>query len=158
MNLELTIRERLADLNAAYASCVDAERFDEWLEFFTEDGWYRIVSRENFDRNLPLSTLSLHGRPMMRDRNYGIVSTIFHAPYYQRHIIGPSRITSCVDGIIEAETNYLVVRTKRDKAADIFNAGVYLDTIVEDEGRLRFARRFCVFDNDLIPNSLIYPV
>jgi salicylate 5-hydroxylase small subunit len=151
-------RERLIELYAAYASCVDAGKYDEWPDFFTEDAWYRIVSRENLDRNLPLSTLSLHGRPMMRDRNYGIESTIFHAPYYQRHILSPTRILSQGDGALEAETNYLVIRTKRDVPAEIFNTGVYLDRVVETPAGLRFARRFCVFDNDLIPNSLIYPI
>jgi salicylate 5-hydroxylase small subunit len=158
MSGDTALREQIIDFNARYASCIDAGRYDDWPEFFTDDGWYRIVARENYDRNLPLSIVSLHGKPMMNDRNYGIQSTIFHAPYYQRHIIGLTRILSANDEAIETETNYLVIRTKRDREAEIFNTGMYLDTLVRSDAGLRIARRFCVFDNDLIPNSLIYPI
>lgn len=153
-----TLRIDVIDLFASYAACLDSGCFQEWVEFFTEDAWYRIISRENYDRKLPLSTVSLHGVPMMRDRIYGIESTIFHAPHYQRHIIGPTRIIRRDGYVIETETNYVVFRTKRDMPADIFNAGVYIDKINITPGGLKFSEKFCVFDNDLIPNSLIYPI
>lgn len=158
--MSLTPEQRFAitDLYAAYGACLDDGRFAEWPEFFTEDGWYRIVARENYDRDLPLSTVSLKGKPMMHDRVYGITSTIFHAPYYQRHIIGAPVLSSGDDGVVHAKTNYSVFRTKRDTDADIYNIGYYIDEIVPVDEQLRFRRKFCVYDNDIIPNSLIYPV
>jgi salicylate 5-hydroxylase small subunit len=158
MSVSTELRQRIADLYAAYADCIDAERFDDWPEFFTDDAWYRIVARENFDRNLPLSISSLKGKAMMKDRVYGITSTIFHAPYYQRHIISLPVLTALDDGATAASTNYLVVRTKRDMAAEVYNIGRYIDEIVEEGGGLKFRKKFCVYDNDLIPNSLIYPI
>jgi salicylate 5-hydroxylase small subunit len=149
---------QIGDLNAKYAACLDSGRLKEWLEFFTEDAWYRVVPRENYERGLPLSTLSLRGVPMMRDRLHGVESTIFHAPYYQRHVIGPSRLVSRDGNSALAETNYLVIRTKRDVPAEIFNVGVYIDEVTTIDGDVKLARRFCVFDNDIIPNSLIYPI
>ncbi len=158
MSVPAELRQRITDLYAAYADCIDAERFDEWPEFFTENGWYRVVARENHDRGLPLSVLSLKGKAMMKDRVYGITSTIFHAPYYQRHIISVPALTSLEDGVTAASTNYLVIRTKRDMAADVYNVGRYIDEIVEEGGGLKFRKKFCVYDNDLVPNSLIYPI
>jgi len=152
------VRERLADLYAAYANCLDDGRFGEWPEFFTEDAWYRIVPRENYDQGLPLSTLSLKGKAMMKDRIYGIESTIFHAPYYQRHILGPLQISADADGGFDVRCNFLVVRTKRDMMAEIFSVGYYLDKVKMDEISISFTSKICVFDNDLIPNSLIYPI
>jgi salicylate 5-hydroxylase small subunit len=116
------------------------------------------MSRENFDAGLSLSTLALHGQGMMRDRVYGVQSTIVFAPYYQRHILGPTRVVQSVEGVVSTETNYLVVRTKRDLPAEILSVGVYLDKIVATEEGLRFAQRLCIFDNDLIPNSIICPI
>jgi salicylate 5-hydroxylase small subunit len=158
MSVSLEQRHRITDLYAAYADCIDAERFDEWPEFFTESGWYRVVARENFDRNLPLSLLSLKGKAMMKDRVYGITSTIFHAPYYQRHIISVPILSSLEDGAIGASTNYLVVRTKRDMAAEVYNVGSYIDEIVDQGDTLKFRKKFCVYDNDLVLNSMIYPI
>ena len=148
----------IIELYAAYASCLDDGRYEEWPNFFTEAAWYRVVARENFDRDLPLSTLSLKGQAMMKDRIYGTESTIFHAPYYQRHIIGMPKIVCDDSDVFAAEVNYTVIRTKRDSAADIYSVGRYLDRIVNTDDGLRFSQKFCIFDNDIIPNSLIYPI
>lgn len=154
----LDLRWALNDLYAAYAACLDEGRFDDWVSFFTPEAIYRVIPRENHDQGLPLATMNLSGTGMMRDRVYAVQSTLFHAPYYQRHVIGPARITARSGGVINAEANYLVIRTKRDAMSEVYNAGRYLDRVVMDQGKLLFAEKICVFDSDLIPNSLIYPI
>jgi salicylate 5-hydroxylase small subunit len=156
--LSIDLRFALQDLYAAYAACLDEGRFADWPEFFTEDCLYRVVPRENFDQALPLSTMELHGKGMLKDRVYGVQSTLFHAPYYQRHLIGPLRLLAHDDDRIELEANYLVVRTKRDLPSELFNAGRYLDRIQVTADGLLFAQKVCVFDSELIPNSMIYPL
>jgi salicylate 5-hydroxylase small subunit len=158
VTIALQLRQDIVDLYAAYGACLDDGRYDEWPDFFTEDGWYRVVPRENYERGLPLSTLSLKGRAMMRDRIYGVVSTIFHAPYYQRHMISLPVVADQGDGSFSSAASYTVIRTKRDEMPEIFSAGQYLDIIVKEDNGLRFIQKFCVFDNDIIPNSLIYPI
>jgi salicylate 5-hydroxylase small subunit len=158
VSLDPNLRHRVHDLYAAYASCLDDGRYGDWPEFFTDDAWYRVVPRENHERGLPLSTLSLKGKAMMKDRIYGVESTIFHAPYYQRHMIGLPKISAIYDNQLEVEVNYSVIRTKRDVPAEIYNIGRYLDKIYIGETGLLFCQKFCVFDNDIIPNSMIYPI
>lgn len=158
MMLSTETRFALQDLYAAYAACLDAGRFDEWPEFFTDDCLYRVVPRENFDQGLPLSTMELHGKGMLKDRVYGVQSTLFHAPYYQRHLIGPLHLLSQDGATIELETNYCVVRTKRDLPSELFNVGRYVDRVEATADGLKFARKLCVFDSELIPNSMIYPL
>lgn len=148
----------LMQLYAEYAACLDDGRLDDWPNLFTEDCRYRIVPRENHDRGLPLATVDLRGRGMLLDRVYGARSTLFHAPYYQRHIIGAARITGNTTEGIAAETNYLVIRTKRDVPSEVFNAGRYIDRVVRTPEGLRFQSKVCVFDSELIPNSIIYPI
>ena len=155
---DIKLRPDLSDLYAAYAACLDEGRFDDWPDFFTEDCRYRVVPRENHERGMPLCTIDLQSRGGLQDRVYSVQSTLFHAPYYQRHIVGPVRITAYDEGTIFAEANYLVIRTKRDMPSEIFNAGRYIDTIVVTSDGLRFADKLCVFDSELIPNSLIYPI
>lgn len=158
MSVDIQLRHAVADLYADYGACIDGAKYDEWPEFFTDNAWYRVVPRENFDRDLPLSTLSLKGKAMMKDRIYGVESTIFHAPYYQRHVIGLPSITVREDETINVEANYAVFRTKRDFPAEIFSVGRYIDRVVFEGENLKFSQKFCVFDNDIIPNSLIYPI
>lgn len=154
----LEFRLGLSDLYAAYCACLDAGRFEDWPELFTEDCRYRLVARENHDNNLPLATMDLQSRGALRDRVYAVRSTLFHAPYYQRHIVGPARILGREGEAILTEANYLVIRTQRDQPSEVFNAGRYLDRIVVQPEGLRFSDKLCVFDSELIPNSIIYPV
>lgn len=145
-------------LYAEYAACLDDGRFDDWPDFFTEDCVYRIVARENYAAGYPLAIMSLKGAAGLRDRVYGVTSTLFHAPYYQRHIIGLPAIRGKEGDLIKVEANYLVVRTKRDALSEVYNAGKYVDQIVQTADGLRFHEKLCVFDSELIPNSMIYPI
>lgn len=158
MTITMDLDREVTRLQLDYAHCLDKGDFGAWPDFFTEKAWYKLMPRENYDAGLTLSTLALHGQGMMRDRVYGVLSTIVFAPYYQRHILGPTRIVEREGSIITAETNYLVVRTKRDMPAEILSVGIYLDKIEIGENGLRFAERLCIFDNDLIPNSIICPI
>lgn len=148
----------LLSLYADYTSVVDSGDWDRWPEFFTDDCVYRVQPRENHERGLPLATLSLESKGMLKDRIYGIRETLFHDPYYQRHIVGTPLIRSADDNKIVAEANYAVLRTKPDQMTEVFNVGRYLDTAVRMPEGLRFASRVCVFDSEMIPNSLIYPI
>jgi salicylate 5-hydroxylase small subunit len=148
----------LHQLYAEYAACLDEGRMADWPGFFTEDGHYRLVPRENHDRGLPLATMDLRGRGMLEDRVYGVTSTLFHAPYYQRHVIGPIRLLEPDGDTLCAEASYVVIRTKRDQMSEILNAGRYLDRVIETSHGLKFAAKICVFDSELIPNSIIYPI
>lgn len=148
----------LIDLYARYADCLDSETYDDWVELFTEDCVYRVLPRENHDRGLPLSTMWLKGKGGLRDRIYGIRETLYHAPYYQRHVIGPARVTGRDGDGWTVEANYLVIRTKRDEPSEVFNAGRYIDRVVRGDEGLLFDRKLCVYDSELILNSMIYPV
>jgi salicylate 5-hydroxylase small subunit len=156
--VDASLRGELDDLYARYASCLDDGPLEAWPGFFTEDCRYRLIPRENYAAGLPLATMALDGVGMLKDRIYAAVSTIFHAPYQQRHIIGPLLVTGEVDGAIELQANYLVIRTKRDGFSAVFNAGRYIDKVVSTPDGLRFAEKLCVFDSELIPNSIIYPI
>jgi len=144
--------------NAQYAACLDAGDFRNWPDFFLPDAVYRIQARENFDAGLPLCILALEGHGMLRDRIYGIQNTLFHAPYYQRHVIGTALLRQTDGDEMEAEANYAVFRTRPGGSSEVFNVGRYLDRITFTADGPKLAARTCVFDSELIPNSLIYPI
>ena len=148
----------IQQLYADYALAVDNGQWDLWPEFFTEQCVYKVQPRENFERGLPLATLSLSSKGMLKDRVYGIRETLYHDPYYQRHVVGAPMVRQVQEGRIHSEANYAVFRTKYDKESTVFNVGRYLDVIVPTPDGLKFAERLCIFDSEMIPNSLIYPI
>jgi salicylate 5-hydroxylase small subunit len=51
-----------------------------------------------------------------------------------------------------------VFRTKLSQLTTVFNVGRTLDEIVTTAEGLRFKSRLVVYDSEMIPNSLIYPI
>lgn len=148
----------LTQLYADYAGALDAADWERWPEFFTDDCSYRLQPRENHERGFPLATLAFESKGMLKDRVYGIRETLFHDPYYQRHVIGPLRVKRLAADRFECETNYAVFRTKLSQLTTVFNVGRSLDTVVRTPEGLRFEARLCVYDSEMVPNSIIYPI
>jgi salicylate 5-hydroxylase small subunit len=150
--------QELTQLYADYAAAVDSGQWDLWPEFFTDDCVYKLQPRENHERGFPLATLSFTSKGMLKDRVYGISETIFHDPYYQRHVVGAPLIRKAEGERLECEANYAVFRTKLSEVSTVFNVGRYIDTVVRTPAGLKFASRLVVYDSEMIPNSIIYPI
>jgi salicylate 5-hydroxylase small subunit len=148
----------LTQLYNDYAIAIDSGKFDLWPDFFIDDCVYRLQPRENFERGFPLATLSFTSRGMLKDRVYGIQETLFHDPYYQRHIVSSPVVRKAEAERFECEANYAVFRTKLSDASTVFNVGRYIDTVVRTTAGLKFASRQCIYDSEMIPNSIIYPI
>jgi salicylate 5-hydroxylase small subunit len=158
------LRAELDALYADYAAALDEARWDDWIALFADDCSYLLQPRENHDRGLPLATLRLESKGMLRDRIVGITETLFHAPYYQRHVIGPLRVLAAGTrgGLeqIDVQAAYAVHRTRVHQPSEVFSVGRYLDRVVRDpaDGLLRFAAKRAIFDSENVLNSVIYPV
>ena len=148
----------LNQLYGDYAIAVDSGNWDLWPEFFTDECSYRLQPRENFERGFPLATLSIESKGMLKDRVYGIKETLFHDPYYQRHVVGSPVVRKAEAGRFESEANYAVLRTKLSDASTVFNVGRYIDVVVRTPEGLKFASRQVIYDSEMIPNSVIYPL
>jgi salicylate 5-hydroxylase small subunit len=158
MSAQLLLQLEVDQLNARYAAALDERRFEEWPEFFLPDAKYTVQARENFDRNLPLALIALESQGMMKDRVYGITQTIYHAPYYTRHVVSPALVQGESEGRIRAQAHYAVFRTRPGDASEVYNVGRYIDEIVRTPAGLKLASRVCVYDSEMVLNSLIYPI
>lgn len=154
----LDTRAAIEDLYARYVKCLDDASFEAWPDFFTETCIYKVQARENFDRGLPLALMAFESRAMLKDRVFGATTTLYHQSYYQRHLVSSLLMRGADDGAIHVEANYAVFRTKQGALTDVLNVGRYLDEIVAADGTLKFRSKLCVYDSELVPNSLIYPL
>ena len=148
----------LTQFYADYSAVLDNAEWKKWPEFFTEVCEYKVQPRENYERGFPLCTMHFISKGMLKDRIYGIEETLFHDPYYQRHIVGAPVVREVDGDCIVAEANYAVFRTKLSQETTVFNVGRYLDRIRLTPDGMKFESRICVYDSEMIPNSLIYPI
>lgn len=155
---QLLLEAAINRLNADYAATLDEARYGDWPAFFVDAATYKVQARENHERQLPLALIALESQGMMKDRVYGVTQTIYHAPYYMRHVIGPARVLGVDGDRVKAESNYAVFRTRPGGVSEVYSVGRYIDEIVRTEGGLRFASRLCVYDSEMVLNSLIYPL
>jgi 3-phenylpropionate/cinnamic acid dioxygenase small subunit len=152
-------RSALEELYADYCELLDDDRLEEWLELFVEDASYRAVARENFVRDLPLSTMACESRAMLRDRVTAIRTTSMYIPRTLRHIVGRLKVAPSPDGGWAVTTSWLVSQTLAGEPTTVFATGRYHDRVVTGtDGRLRFADKVVVYDSDLVPTSLVYPL
>ena len=84
---------------------------------------------------------------MLNDRVYGVKHAVPRAvlsapPGHRATSFAVSMTVS------PSRANYLVVRTKTGALSEIYNAGRFMDRLVDDDGALRFSEKLCVFDSD----------
>ena len=96
---------------------------------------------------------------MLKDRVYGIKETLFHDPYYQRHVVGTPVVRERRGRALRAArpTTRCSAPSCRTPST-VFNVGRYLDMVVRTPAGLKFASRECIYDSEMIPNSIIYPI
>jgi salicylate 5-hydroxylase small subunit len=72
--------------------------------------------------------------------------------------VGTPVVRSVEDGRIRSEAHYAVFRTKLSELSTVFNVGRYIDVVVRTPAGLKFASRECIYDSEMIANSIIYPI
>ena len=156
MNIERQLA--VLDLNARYAEAIDEGRLEEWPDFFTDDGRYRVTTAENVAQNLPLSLIYATSRAMLRDRVKALrEANIYEAQRY-RHMLGPSRIEPAEQGASRVRTSFMVARIMHTGETTLFATGSYRDSVVLDGEAARFAERTVILDSRQIDTLLAIPL
>jgi anthranilate 1,2-dioxygenase small subunit len=156
----LLLHHEIESFNARYAQALDEQRLADWTEMFTDDARYVIVSRENFDRGLPVGLIYCENKRMIHDRAFALMETSMFAPRYLRHIIANLVVLGAeINGMVKSRANYVVLQVLFDRPdATLHQVGVYHDVFRREGGALKLAERRCVYDNLLVPNALCIPV
>ena len=155
---ELLLRLEIEALQARYIDCLDNGPIEDWPELFTDDCFYQVIARENHDQGYPLAAIRCESRGMLEDRVKAVTETFMYEPRYMRHTLGGMVVKRTEGGVIETHTNYAVFETLPDEYTRVFNVGRYIDQLVRLDGELKFLRKVCVFDSEMVPNSLVYPI
>ena len=158
LDRDLALRLRIETLMADYVHCIDADRLEDWPDFFTDDGLYRVTSRENFELDLPVSLIHCDGKGMFRDRISALRTANIYEPHCYCHMTAALKIDGRDGGEHRTRSNFTVMRTMADGAMSVFACGRYLDRIVEEGGALKFRERSVILDSRRIDTLLVIPI
>ena len=153
VELRLGIAEMLND----YAHALDDDRLEAWPDFFTDDGLYQIIPRENIQQNLPGVIVVCYGKPMMQDRIKVLREANEFNIHTDRHVIGMCSLKE-QDGAVRASTSYALFQTDQEGESKLFSVGRYDDLIVVIDGSPRLRERTVIVDTFAIPNLLATPI
>ncbi|MCC2099011.1 MAG: aromatic-ring-hydroxylating dioxygenase subunit beta [Hyphomicrobiales bacterium] len=158
MDADAELRSRIQNLLAQYAHTIDDDRLEEWSGFFLPEGIYKITSRENFDRGLPLSMVYCTGTGMLDDRISALRTANIYEPHVYCHMIGAVELLERSGGEYRTRANFTVLRTMAEGDMTIFACGRYLDTIAETADGLKLRERTVVLDSRRIDTLLVIPI
>ena len=100
----MSLREDTEELYAEYAEVIDGGKLERWPELFVEPCLYRIVSKENYDKGLPLSLMRCESLGMLKDRAFASQKLNVYGPRTWRHsitqiraqVVSPRKLIFCV--------------------------------------------------------------
>src|ERR1700752_839136 len=122
---EQTIQAGARQLLAAYTYVLDEGPLSDWPTLFTEQCLYRITTRQNEERKMPLSIMLCDNHAMLYDRVEAVEKANIFEPHYYRHILSDSRVLSSQHDTMTLETSFICVRSMLDGRMDLFTAGKY---------------------------------
>lgn len=151
------VRLRVEHLHSRYVHALDADRLEEWPDFFTEDGVYRIATAENEARGLPLPVLYAEGRAMLRDRIASLRHANIYEPQRYRHMVSSVLTERISEDAVRSDASFLVIRIMESGDTLLFASGRYVDRIVLSP-QPRYAERVVICDSRRFDTLLAIPL
>ena len=155
---EMILWYELHRLQERYVSVIDADRLEEWPNFFTEDCVYEIIPKENADLGLPMGIMHCFGRAMLRDRITSLRKANVFEPHTYRHMTSGLELTPVDADTVDMQSNYVVVQTLTDGESRIYQAGRYFDRVVHSAEGWLYQRKRAVYDTSRVQTLLVTPV
>lgn len=150
--------DRILAVQAAYIRCIDTGTLEDWPGFFTEGCLYKVTTADNHKQGLEAGIIYADSKGMLTDRILALRQANIYEKQTYRHILGLPTVLSNGSAEATTETPFLVVRIMHDGQSDVFATGVYLDTLRDDGGQLKFASRLVVCDSSRIDTLMAIPL
>jgi anthranilate 1,2-dioxygenase small subunit len=151
-------RELLTALMAEYAMAIDEDRLEDWVELFTEDCDYRVVTRENVEQGLPNVLMWCDNKDMLRDRVDSYRNVNEYNLHYDRHILGPLSFIGKKDGLWTFDVSYSLFQTTLEGESRLFSVGRYRVEARLEGGAARLKTVTVIADTGLVPSLLATPI
>ena len=143
-------------LHARYAHALDSDQLEQWPNFFTANGRYRITTAENEARGLPLPVLYAEGQAMLRDRIASLRHANIYEPQRYRHLVSAVLLEEETPASVKSIASFLVARIMENGETILFASGRYVDRISVPE--MRYEERVVICDSRRFDTLLAIPL
>jgi anthranilate 1,2-dioxygenase small subunit len=155
---DMTLWFQLHMLQDQYINNLDNDRLEAWPTLFTEDCLYEIVPKENADMGLPIGIIYCNNQKMLRDRVVSLRNANIFEEHSYRHMTSGLCVIAEKDGVIETESNYVVIQTRTNGESEVYQAGKYYDQVVRTDTGLRYKSKRVIYDTSRVQTLLATPI
>jgi 3-phenylpropionate/cinnamic acid dioxygenase small subunit len=152
------LRDKVDDLYAAYAHTLCDGDLERWPDYFTDDCLYKLISRVNYERNLPLGPIFSENRGALIDRVRALRAALVYAPRAVCYVVGGVRILGRAGDGWDTRSMFSAFETFVEGDSRLMMCGRTFDRVVLDGAAAKFSRRVVVYDNERVPSAVIYPL
>jgi 3-phenylpropionate/cinnamic acid dioxygenase small subunit len=150
------LRAEIQDALYRHASVLDQRRYYEWVDLFTADGSYSVITYGNLNHQ-GLFLLKDDGKEAIKER------VAYLMGYWQMergktlHVVSNIQLTDLKANEARCRSSFVVYRTGEDGVPKLYSCGEYLDVLVKREERWLFRERKVVIDNETLPPNFTEP-
>ncbi|MEM7569791.1 MAG: aromatic-ring-hydroxylating dioxygenase subunit beta [Pseudomonadota bacterium] len=156
-DVDAQTERQVARFLTQYTRCLDEDRLEDWPSFFSGNGVYRALSRENEALGLPAPLMYYYSRAMMEDRVTALRDALTYEPVYTRHITSGLLIERG-DDVLISRSDFALYQSTEEGITRLFAVGAYQDTITQENDRLAFIDRRVIVDTFGIQNLIATPL
>lgn len=160
--VSIAVTRALDDLEARYCQALDSGDMPAWLSTFSEDAAasYVCISAENDKAGMRIALMLDDCRARLVDR-VTIVTRVWAGtfqPYTTRHFTQRIRCDVEPDGTVRATSNFSVFMTPEGAPSSVLAVGCYVDRIRIGPERACLLERRAVYDTNVLPRYVVYPL
>jgi len=145
-----------------YARALDRRDMKAWAACFgATEAHYECNSRENVESGLPLAMMLADNPRRIQDQVKAVdeVWAGTFQDYYTRHVFQRLECQEIAAGRFALESNFIVTFTNgQDGDTRVLVTGEYRDEVFFEDHQAKFASRRAIFDCNLVPRYLVYPI
>ena len=146
-----------------YNHCLDGKDLLSWPNYFTDDGLYRVTTKQNTDNDWPLSLVLCEGKNMLEDRARILSGSVFFRDRTQQRLttgigILGNGIRHGDENVFSTTSLFAINESLCGQGSRLLVCGKTQDEIIYADDRLRFKKRVFVIDADVIEDSVVYPI
>lgn len=156
--MTLEFQHGVEALYAIHAERICDDELEAWTELYTPDCLYKLTSRLNHERGLPLSPILAESQGALSDRVAAIRNTMVWSPRCVTHTVSGIRIVKREGNFLHTRSMFAVFQTMIDGTTMLHMVGRTFDKIAVDGISMKFAERVAIYDSELVLGSVIYPI
>ena len=107
---------------------------------------------------LPIGIIYCDNQKMLRDRVVSLRNANIFEEHSYRHMTSGLCVVAEKDGVIETESNYVVIQTRTDGESNVYQAGKYYDKVVRTDAGLRYQSKRVIYDTSRVQTLLATPI